>query len=310
MAKSIKFNLISNGHLIRTIEDLQEHFAPNDILDYYCGEDKLLLLWLKIRGFLDKYNEVSAIKATSRPEILKELVRIFGIDMDEDDINNYFLTEEEKHHRNDIVASCDENKVVDHYFNVYKKQLEEFMKVENNKYERRQAFEKLGSEYRWAFELDFQNIIDSLLSQTEEIPDYYYPGSKFQKNNDSLVSQAIFLISMVSANPDCKKWIVDTDNKIDERLCTWLAKYANYNIYKDCETTDNQKLVEPSNKRCLVLFCSFYCMVKSADSEIWKYKDDAGKRVILDGLAIKKHRDVIDEKYRSITIRYIILDNE
>lgn len=307
MAKSIKFNLICNGLPIRTIEDLQEHFAPNDILDYYCREDRLLLLWLKIRGFKKEYENVSAIKATSRPEILKELVRIFGIDMDEDDINNYFLTEEEKLHKNDIVNFSDETKVVDYYFNGYKRQLEVFKSGIENKYERRHAFEKLVSEYRWAFELDFHNIIDSLVSQTEENPDYIKNSDrKFKKKIDSLVSQAIYLISMVSANPDCKKWFLNADNEIDEKLFSWLNVYAKK---KTCETnSQNVKVVEPSSKRCLVLFCSFYCMVKSADSEKWKYKGGTGRRVIFDGLEIKK--DTSASEYNSISIEYITLDNE
>lgn len=35
MAKTIKFNLICDGYLARTIEDLQDHFSVEDLLDYY-----------------------------------------------------------------------------------------------------------------------------------------------------------------------------------------------------------------------------------------------------------------------------------
>lgn len=35
MAKTIKFNLICDGDPVRTIEDLQNHFSVEDLLDYY-----------------------------------------------------------------------------------------------------------------------------------------------------------------------------------------------------------------------------------------------------------------------------------
>ena len=35
MAKTIKFNLICDGYPARTIEDLQDHFSVEDLLDYY-----------------------------------------------------------------------------------------------------------------------------------------------------------------------------------------------------------------------------------------------------------------------------------
>lgn len=35
MAKTIKFNLICDGDPVRTIENLQNHFSVEDLLDYY-----------------------------------------------------------------------------------------------------------------------------------------------------------------------------------------------------------------------------------------------------------------------------------
>lgn len=35
MAKTIKFNLICDGYPARTIENLQDHFSVEDLLDYY-----------------------------------------------------------------------------------------------------------------------------------------------------------------------------------------------------------------------------------------------------------------------------------
>ena len=51
MAKTIKFNLICDGYPARTIEDLQDHFSVEDLLDYY--EKGLLAkrLFLYVRSF-------------------------------------------------------------------------------------------------------------------------------------------------------------------------------------------------------------------------------------------------------------------
>ena len=49
MAKTIKFNLICDGKPVRSIEDLQNNFSIEDILDYY--NNKLLHRWLEVRGY-------------------------------------------------------------------------------------------------------------------------------------------------------------------------------------------------------------------------------------------------------------------
>lgn len=49
MAKTIKFNLICDNTPVRTIEDLQNNFSIEDVLDYY--RNGLLCRWLKVRGY-------------------------------------------------------------------------------------------------------------------------------------------------------------------------------------------------------------------------------------------------------------------
>ena len=52
MAKTIKFNLICDNTPVRTIEDLQNNFSIEDVLDYY--RNGLLCRWLKVRGYEEK----------------------------------------------------------------------------------------------------------------------------------------------------------------------------------------------------------------------------------------------------------------
>lgn len=46
MAKTIKFNLICDEKPVRTIEDLQNSFSIEDVLNYY--NNQLLHRWLRV----------------------------------------------------------------------------------------------------------------------------------------------------------------------------------------------------------------------------------------------------------------------
>ena len=70
MAKTIKFNLICDNKPVRTIEDLQDNFSIEDVLEYY--DNKLLHRWLTVRGYEKEYEEVSAIKDKEPIEIIKK----------------------------------------------------------------------------------------------------------------------------------------------------------------------------------------------------------------------------------------------
>lgn len=80
MAKTIKFNLICDDKPVRTIEDLQDNFSIEDVLKYY--QNGLLLRWLNVRGYEAEAKKVSEINATEDLEIIKELIKIFGVEAD------------------------------------------------------------------------------------------------------------------------------------------------------------------------------------------------------------------------------------
>lgn len=81
MAKTIKFNLICDDKPVRTIEDLQDNFSIEDILKYY--QNGLLLRWLKVRGYEEEYEKVSKINKGEILEVVKELIKIFGVETDD-----------------------------------------------------------------------------------------------------------------------------------------------------------------------------------------------------------------------------------
>jgi len=66
--KQIKFNLILDGKPVRSIEELQNNFNLDDILDYFFNG--LLEKWLKVR----KYN--SFLEQVKKISVRIELVEI------------------------------------------------------------------------------------------------------------------------------------------------------------------------------------------------------------------------------------------
>ena len=91
MAKTIKFNLICDGHRVRTVEDLRNNFCIQDVLDYY--NNKLLHRWLSVRGY-PQLKAVSDITVSAPMEIIKELARIFDVvtDMQKVEESIYILS--------------------------------------------------------------------------------------------------------------------------------------------------------------------------------------------------------------------------
>lgn len=81
MAKTIKFNLICDGQPVRTLEDLKNNFSIEDIWDYY--KNGLLCRWLSVREYDKQLADVQAIGVAEKKEVIKALIKIFGLETDE-----------------------------------------------------------------------------------------------------------------------------------------------------------------------------------------------------------------------------------
>lgn len=81
MAKTIKFNLICDNNPIRTIDDLQNNFSIEDVLAYY--NNQLLHRWLEVRDYKEELEKVTAITVDKPVEVVKELIKIFGVISDD-----------------------------------------------------------------------------------------------------------------------------------------------------------------------------------------------------------------------------------
>ena len=84
MAKIPKFNLTMDGALVRSIEELQNNFSVDDILDHF--ESKRLHNWLNSRGYTEYLTKVEAIADEDKTAIIKPLMDIFEIDYSDKDL--------------------------------------------------------------------------------------------------------------------------------------------------------------------------------------------------------------------------------
>lgn len=238
MAKKIKFNLRCDGYPVSTIEELQEHFALEDVLNYYYGVDKLLLRWLDLRGYEDELLKVMAITAVEPKDVIKELAKIFGVEYEEEDIDSYFRSDayrKERYKKDNSVRINDLkfHTVIENYRSRYEHIMND---LKSQKQEvRRLAIKYLISDYKAAFELGLPTMIENF---------------KSEKN----VNDIIYIISLLSKSSDVSHLIIDSSNKVKYDLCSWLNSNAGYREYKNFRLTkDDWTIIEDEDKRCLVI---------------------------------------------------------
>ena len=80
MAKTIKFNLRIDGIAIRSLEDLQENFVIDDLVEFY--DQGLLQKWLSVRGYNEQARRIQSFKRTDDEKLVTELINIFEIPME------------------------------------------------------------------------------------------------------------------------------------------------------------------------------------------------------------------------------------
>lgn len=73
----IKFNLYSDGKVIRNLEELSDNFNIDDIYDYY--QNGKLVEWLRMRNYEREYIQVDRIKGKDKKSVCDKLCLIFGV---------------------------------------------------------------------------------------------------------------------------------------------------------------------------------------------------------------------------------------
>ena len=166
MAKTIKFNLTLDGMPVRTLEGVRENFSIEDILGYY--ENGLLARWLKVRGF---ESELEAVKNINKEESIKnkikELVKIFNIETDDDVIDKGLeIVEYSKLFRelNAIYAqqAYDKKLIIEDYHKGYDMLINHIIENKENMAVLKASAQYLESEYYELFKLESGPLFERL----------------------------------------------------------------------------------------------------------------------------------------------------
>ena len=165
MAKTIKFNLICDGKPVRTIEDLQNNFSIEDILNYY--DNKLLHRWLRVRGYEKELEAVDAIIRQDSLDIIKELIKIFDIESDEEKVKeSIYLLQYQKENKalNSIYVKekYQVQQIINDYENGYRQLVADIIEHSNDIARIKAAIAEITSNYEWVLELDYRKLFIEL----------------------------------------------------------------------------------------------------------------------------------------------------
>jgi hypothetical protein len=249
VAKTIKFNLICDDKPIRTIEDLRENFSVEDVLKYY--ENGLLLRWLEVRGYEYEKRKVSEIQSQTNVEVAKDLIRIFNIETDENEIEKsiYMLQFIEEQRELFDCYQKSESKVqqiIDDYHTGYKQLVGDIFENPKEIARIKAIIENLATNYQWVMKLNHRELFWSLVNKSElaimcmlmneKTRKYYLPQPKSYRLFGSLVS---FLSGSDPNSTDKEDKTYDTaqhdiDNNYDKRdMYQEICKITKIEIFKN-----------------------------------------------------------------------------
>lgn len=165
MAKTIKFNLICDEKPVRTIEDLQNNFSIEDVLEYY--DNGLLQRWLEVRGYDEQLKKVNAIENNEKINIIKKLIDIFGVESDEKEIEEkiymlQFLEERKSHLKKYEDQNYERKNVIDDYEKGYADLVNDMLDNPNDISRLKADINEMINNYEWTLRLDHRRLFYAL----------------------------------------------------------------------------------------------------------------------------------------------------
>lgn len=292
MAKTIKFNLICDNKPIRTIEDLQNNFSIEDILAYY--NNQLLHRWLDVRDYKGELEKVRAITGDKPIEIVKELIKIFGVTSDDKKIEEGVYILEYLEERKTLCSIYEKEnyktkKIIDDYVTGYRQLVDGIQQNPHDAAIIKANISEMVSNYAWILKLNHRNLFYVLKSKSslaimcllmsEHSRKYYLPVEI--KNEDGTViydtgsnndKAAMFqnICSMIKTS--------DFKTELGENLVTFAGVTDGY--WKD---------LEPKGKKYMIINMGSGDFVRSAglSGGDLSSADIENKFVIVDGIDYK-----------------------
>lgn len=290
MAKTIKFNLMLDGKPVRTIEELQENFCIDDILEFY--QKGLLQKWLKVRGFDVYLTNVEAIPEENSAII--ELIKIFKLEKSEKEIKEavYSLefweerkTELEKWNKKDVKVK----EIIADYHNGYGALKAKILENKEDMPFMKSAAKEIFNKYYEIFKIDQWYFFNSF---EDDVPLVIYAVLMNKKLRN------LFLEDEEIAKILRKKFTLKTKSEqknlfssfqtSEEKDINELQKKSGIFIYKGA-TGRSWKNLEVEKTKVMVLSIPQGAFVRSANKpkEEFSATDVNGNFLILDGLLYK-----------------------
>ena len=162
MAKTIKFNLNCDGHPVRTLEDLREHFSMEDVLEYL--NNGMLARWLDIREYTAEKEQVEQITADNDRDRLWALVNIFDIDADQKEVTERAQQLDWKNRQKALSAVYQASgegrqRILSDYFSGYKNAVETILTNLEDYGSIKSAVTDIDEHYQEAFDLQYKELI-------------------------------------------------------------------------------------------------------------------------------------------------------
>lgn len=284
MAKTIKFNLICDEKPVRTLEDIKNNFSIEDVLIAY--HNGLLKKWLSVRGYDDELSSVDAIVSEEDVEIIKTLIKIFEIEIDDKKIEeaiysmnykteNYLEYEEYK--KNGFEVAC----IIDNYHSGYETLINTIVDNKDDMPKIKAAVKEIGLNYMSLFKLNYRELFNIFIEQApkgifamlmnEDMRVYYL----LEENENSVTKKK---------NNNLTMNIVNDIEKIKETLGDSLCIFAG-------DTEAYWKDVEPKGKKYMILKMELGNFVRSSgiSGGDLKTEDVDRKFIILDGIDYKSN---------------------
>lgn len=161
MAKTIKFNLICDGNPVRTIEDLQNTFSIEDVLNYF--NNGLLHRWLNVRNYNDELKAVSDINDSDPIQIIQKLIKIFNIDIEENKVEESVYILKYLSDRKEAFSQYEKDKfkvskIIDNYHAEYEQLVKRIIDAPDNAAYIKTTIAEIANNYFWIFEHDHRNL--------------------------------------------------------------------------------------------------------------------------------------------------------
>lgn len=305
MAKTIKFNLICDNNPVRTLEDLQNHFSIEDVLDYY--NNKLLYRWLDVRGYAEERDKVSAITSEKSIEIIKQLIDIFHVAVNEEKVEEdiyiiqYLEQKKELCHRYAIESDAVKKMIADYKFG-YEQLIEQIIYNPNDLAKIKAAIKKIASDYSWIFELDHRKLFylfkhKSVLAvmcllMNESTRKYYLPIEVEDADGNTKMD--------IDSNHDKAMMFKALCNMINT---SDLSNDLGEHLLRAFDITDGRwKDLEPKGKKCMILEVEDGDFVRPSGEtgkELGK-PQISNKFVILDGIDYKSNSSTHVLRYMEV----------